>query len=164
MGLMGFRRTNIHILLAEREHRYKTLQKTDSLTYLHGEEEHDPVYVYNTRPQRRRVYDKLFDLLGLADDDRAPLQSIVLNERLVYVNTTYSILLELRKARKIDFAFDWDDYRNSCDDLPAFREGYKYIALFYLFGVRMPFSMLSKIFGAEAPPAHGAGEDLSAAE
>jgi tetratricopeptide (TPR) repeat protein len=140
--------SRIHILLAERAHRYKTLQGTGCLTYLHGEEGLDPIIVRNTRRQRQKVYGKLFDLLGVPDVDAAQLQGIIINERLVYVNATYSILLELKRKRKIVFDFDWDDYRKSTDDLPAFTEGYKYIALFYLFGVRTPFSVLSKVFGA----------------
>ncbi|HEV2799023.1 MAG TPA: tetratricopeptide repeat protein [Pyrinomonadaceae bacterium] len=139
----------IHILLAERRHRYHALQRTGSLTYLHGEEEQKPLDVRNPPRQRQRVYDKLFKLLGLSAEDTASLRDIVLNERLVYVNATYSILLELKRKQKIDFHFDWDDYRKSTSDLPAFNAGYKYIALFYLFGVRTPFAVLSKIYGAD---------------
>ncbi|MFL6216133.1 MAG: tetratricopeptide repeat protein [Blastocatellia bacterium] len=138
----------IHVLLAEREHRYKALRGTDTLTCLHGEEEREPITVRNTRQQRQRVYDKLFRLLEVEGEDRETLNQIVLNERLVYVNATYSILLELKKKRKINFDFDWDDYRKSCEPVPAFSGGYKYIALFYLFGVRMPFTALSRIVKA----------------
>ena len=139
----------IHILLAERAHRYHALRRTGCLTYLHGEEELKPIFVRNTRDQRQKVYSRLFDLLEISEVDREGLRDIILNERLVYVNATYSMLLELKRKRKIDFDFDWDDYRKSTFDLPAFSEGYKYIALFYLFGVRTPFTVLSKIFGAD---------------
>ncbi len=141
--------TGIHILLAERAHRYQALRRIGCLTYLHGEEELRPIFVQNTRNHRQRVYSKLFELLELSEADIASLRDIVLNERLVYVNATYLMLLELRRKRKIDFDFDWDDYRKSTSDLSAFSEGYKYIALFYLFGVRTPFAVLSKIFGAD---------------
>ena len=139
----------IHILLAERAHRYHALRRIGCLTYLHGEEERNPIFVRNTRNHRERVYSKLFELLEISEADIAPLRDIVLNERLVYVNATYSLLLELKRKRKIVFDFDWDDYRKSTSDLPAFSKGYKYIALFYLFGVRTPFTVLSKIFGAD---------------
>ena len=140
----------IHILLAERDHRYKTLKRTGALTYLHGEEEeHIPVHVHNPSDQRHKVYRRLFDLLGISETDRAPLMEIALNERIVYVNATYRILLELKRKRIIDFDFDWDDYRKTTADLPAFTKCYKYIALFYLFGVKTPFTVLSKIFGAD---------------
>lgn len=142
---------DVCVLLAERTHRYQALRRTGCLTYLHGEEESSPVYVRNSRRQRQRVYDRLFGLLGVAEADAEPLREIVLNERLVYVNATYTALLELKRRRKIDFDFDWDDYGKSTSDLPAFREGYKYIALLYLFGVRTPFTVLSKIFGADEP-------------
>ena len=139
----------IHILLAERAHRYYALKRTGCLIYLHGEEEHQPVNVHNTSDQREKVYRKLFDLLNISEIDRAPLMKIALNEQIVYVNATYSILLELKRKEIIDFNFDWDDYRELTADLPAFHESYKYIALFYLFGVRTPFTVLSKIFGAD---------------
>lgn len=139
----------LHILLAERAHRYHALRRMGCLTYLHGEEEVSPIFVRNTRHQRQRVYSNLFELFEISEADRASLRDIVLNERLVYVNATYSMLLELKRNRKIHFDFDWDDYRQSTSSLPAFSEGYKYIALFYLFGVRTPFTVLSKIFGAD---------------
>ncbi len=141
---------NLRIILAERAHRYYTLKRTGVLTYLHGEEEVEPVRVRNPRGQREEVYNKLFDLLDVSATDRQPLLDIARNEQLVYVNATYSILLELKKQRKIDFDFDWDDYRRVTLDLPAFREGYKYIALFYLFGVRTPFKTFSRVCGADA--------------
>src|SRR5258706_3246059 len=140
---------SVQIILSERAHRYYALRRTGVLTYLHGEEENEPVQVRNPRSQREDVYHKLFDLLGVSDSDRQPLLEIVRNERLVYVNATYSILLELRKKRKIDFDFDWDDYRKTTSNIPPFSEGYKYIALFYLFGVRTPFSTFSRICGAD---------------
>jgi tetratricopeptide (TPR) repeat protein len=140
--------SNVHVILAERAHRYKTLRRTGTLTYLHGEEDHEPIYVRNPQSQREDVYNRLFDLLEVSNQDRIPLLDIVRNENLVYVNATYSILLELKKKRLIDFDFDWDDYRKSTLDLPSFAEGYKYIALFYLFGVRTPFSTFSRICGA----------------
>ncbi len=139
----------INILIAERGHRYHAMQKNGCMTYLHGEEEHDPIIVRNSRKQRQQVYNKLFELLGIADDDTTTLREIGLNERLAYVNATYTILLELKKKRKIDFDFDWDDYRKLTIDIPSFQGGYKYIALFYLFGVKMPFSLLSKILHAD---------------
>jgi tetratricopeptide (TPR) repeat protein len=140
---------NVQIILSERAHRYYSLRRTGVLTYLHGEEEKEPVKVRNPRNQRENVYNKLFDLLGVSEADREPLREIVRNESLVYVNATYSILLELKKKRQIDFDFDWDDYRKATSDIPAFSEGYKYIALFYLFGARTPFSTFSRICGAD---------------
>ncbi|HEX7335500.1 MAG TPA: tetratricopeptide repeat protein [Pyrinomonadaceae bacterium] len=139
---------NVHIVLAERGHRYRALKKSGVLTYLHGEEEAEPIRVRNPQTQREHVYQRLFDLLGIDDADRQSLLATVRDERLVYVNATYQILLELKKKRKIIFDFDWDDYRKACADLPAFREGYKYIALFYLFGVRTPCDTFSRICGA----------------
>jgi tetratricopeptide (TPR) repeat protein len=141
--------SEIHILLAERAHRYRALERTGSLIHLHGEEQHNRVNVQNDHDQREKVYRKLFDLLKISEVDRAPLMEIALNKRIVYVNATYSILLELKRNQIIDFDFDWDDYVTMTTDLPAFRESYKYIALFYLFGVRTPFTVLSKIFGAD---------------
>ena len=140
---------NVQIILAERAHRYHTLRRTGVLTYLHGEDEIEPVRVWNSRRQREAVYNKLFDLLEVDDSDREPLLEIARNERLVYVNATYSILLELRKKQKIDFDFDWDDYRKGTTEIAAFREGYKYIALFYLFGVRTPFRTFNRVCGAD---------------
>lgn len=140
---------NVQIVLAERAYRYYTLERTGVLTYLHGEDEIEPVRVRNARGQREEVYNKLFDLLNIDHADRGPLLDVVRNEQLVYVNATYSILLELKKKRRIDFDFDWDDYRKATTDLSAFREGYKYIALFYLFGVRTPFQTFSRICGAD---------------
>lgn len=139
---------NVHIILAERGHRYRALQKSGVLTYLHGEEEAKPIRVRNPRSQREHVYERFFDLLAIDDADRQSLLETVRDERLVYVNATYQILLELKKRRKIIFEFDWDDYRKATADLPAFREGYKYIALFYLFGVRTPFETFNRICGA----------------
>ena len=140
---------NVRIILSERAHRYRALLRTGVLTYLHGEEENEPVNVRNPRNQRERVYDKLFDLLGVSEVDREPLREIVRNENLVYVNATYSILLELKKQEKIVFDFDWDDYRKIASGISAFSEGYKYIALFYLFGARTPFGTFSRICGAD---------------
>jgi tetratricopeptide (TPR) repeat protein len=140
---------DIQVILSEREHRYDALRRTGVLTHLHGEEENKPVRVRNPRSQREDVYNKLFDLLDLSEADREPLREIVRNESLVYVNATYSILVELKKQRKIDFDFDWDDYRKTASATPAFIEGYKYIALFYLFGVRTPFSTFSRLCGSD---------------
>ena len=139
---------NVHVIIAERGHRYNALKRTGVLTYLHGEEESDPIRVRNSQSQREEVYNKLFDLLGVRDADLERLMQIVRDERLVYVNATYSILLELKRQRKIDFDFDWDDYRKATIDLSVFSEGYKYIALFYLFGVRTPFKTFSRVCGA----------------
>ena len=139
---------NVHIIMAERGHRYNALKRTGVLTYLHGEEENDPIRVRNSKSQREEVYNKLFDLLGVRDADLDRLMQIVRDERLVYVNATYSILLELKRQRRIDFDFDWDDYRKTATDLAVFSEGYKYIALFYLFGVKTPFKTFSRICGA----------------
>ncbi len=141
---------NVHVILAERAHRYYALQRTGVLTYLHGQEENEPVRVRNSRRHREEVYNKLFDLLGVHDADLERLMTIVRNERLVYVNATYSILLELRKQRKINFDFDWDDYRKTVEDLMSFTEGYRYIALFYLFGVRTYFETFSRVCGADS--------------
>jgi Flp pilus assembly protein TadD len=140
---------SVQVILSERGHRYDALRRTGVLTYLQGEEENEPIKVRNQRSQREDVYSKLFDLLGVSKGDREPLREIVRNESLVYVNATYSILLELKKQRKIDFDFDWDDYRKTASNIPAFSEGYKYIALFYLFGVRTPFSTFSRICGGD---------------
>jgi tetratricopeptide (TPR) repeat protein len=141
--------SNVHIVFAERAHRYHALRRMGCLTYLHGEEDLQSIVVRNPRRQRQEVYNKLFDLLDVSTADRESLREFVLNEHLVYVYATYSILLELKRKRKIDFDFDWDDYRKTAADVPAFREGYKYIALFYLFGVRTPFSGFSRICGAD---------------
>ena len=140
---------NVHIIFAERAHRYYALQRTGVLTYLHGEDESEPVRVRNSRRQREDVYNKFFDLLGISGADLGPLLEIVRDERLVYVNATYSILLELKRQNRIHFDFDWDDYRKTTVDLSAFTEGYKYIALFYLFGVRTPFKTFSRVCGAD---------------
>jgi len=139
---------NVHVILAERGHRYYALQRTGVLTYLHGEDENELVRVRNSRIQREEVYNKLFELLEVRDADLERLMQIVRDEHLVYVNATYSILLELKKQRKIDFDFDWDDYRKTAGDLSVFSEGYKYIALFYLFGVKTPFKTFGRICGA----------------
>ncbi len=115
--------SRIHILIAEREHRYHEPCRTAGcLTYLHGEEEADPIIVSEILDSRgKRLYGKLFDLLEVPDSDRAALRGIVLNEWLVYVNATYSILLDLKKKRRIDFDFDWDDYRKSSRRSSGFR-------------------------------------------
>ncbi|MFV9645776.1 MAG: hypothetical protein ACNYWU_08150 [Desulfobacterales bacterium] len=139
----------VHILLVERVHRYHAIKNLGGLSYLHGEEEHEPIIVRNSHQQRKDVYDRLFKLLGISDADVKSLREIGLNEKIVYVNATYTILLDLKKKRKIDFDFDWDDYAKLTKDLPAFRDGYKYIAIFYLFGVKALFSVLSKICGAD---------------
>ncbi len=139
----------INILFAERDHRYRTLKRTETLTYLQGEEENTPVNVHNPADQRRKVYHRLFDLLEISEADRTPLLNIALNEKIVYVNAIYSILLELRRRHKIIFDFDWDDYFEMTVDLPAFTDCYKYIALFYLFGVKTPFTILSKMLSAD---------------
>ncbi len=141
--------SSVHVILAERVHRYKGLRRIGILTYLHGEEEREPIYVRNPRSQREDVYERLFTLLAVPEEYKVVLLNIVRNEDLVYVNATYRILLELKKKELIDFDFDWDDYRKSTSDLPAFREAYKYIALFYLFGVRTPFQTFSRICGAD---------------
>ena len=79
------------IILAERAHRYYALQRTGVLTYLHGEEEVEPVRVRNAQGHREAVYNKLFDLLDISSIDRQPLLDIVRNERLVYVNATFHL-------------------------------------------------------------------------
>jgi hypothetical protein len=53
----------IHVLLSERAHRYRALQKAGCLTYLHGEEESNPVYVRDSDQRRQKVYDNLFKIL-----------------------------------------------------------------------------------------------------
>ncbi|EAT59669.1 tetratricopeptide repeat protein [Chlorobium ferrooxidans] len=142
---------NIRVLLAERGHRYHSMKQSGCLTFIHGEEEREPVVVRNSRNQRRLVYSRLFKLLGLSENLISELGEIVLNESIVYVNATYRILLELKKKRLIDYDFDWDDYRKSTHDLPAFRDGYRYIALFYLMGVKSPFEVFARVSGADEP-------------
>jgi Flp pilus assembly protein TadD len=142
--------SNVQIILSERVHRYYTLRSMGVLTYLPGEEEQaKPVFVRNPSRQREDVYNRLFELLDVSGEDKDSLWDIVRNEKLVYVNATYSILLELKKKRRIAFHFDWDDYRYTAREIPAYSEGYKYIALFYLFGVRTPFSTFSRLCGSD---------------
>ena len=142
---------NVRVLLAERGHRYHSMKKSGCLTFIHGEEEREPVVVINSRHQLRLVYSRLFQLLGLSENIISEIGEIVLNENIVYVNATYRILLELKKRRLIDYDFDWDDYRKSTHDMPAFQDGYRYIALFYLMGVKSPFEVLARLSGADEP-------------
>jgi predicted Zn-dependent protease len=140
---------NVHVILAERGHRYYALKRSGVLTYLHGEDENEPIRVWNSRRQREEVYNKLFDLLEVRDADLERLMQIIRDEQIVYVNATYSILLELKKQRKIEFDFDWDDYRKTVANLSMFSEGYKYISFFYLFGVKTPFKTFSRVCSAD---------------
>ncbi|HEY3278293.1 MAG TPA: tetratricopeptide repeat protein, partial [Syntrophorhabdaceae bacterium] len=139
----------IHVLLSERGHRFQAMKKSGTVTFIHGEEESALVVVKNPHSQRQLVYNRLFDLLGIEANTARDLSQIILNERIVYVNATYTVLLELKKKRKIDFAFDWDDFQKLTDDLPSFRDSYKYIALFYLMGVRAHFDVLARVCGAD---------------
>ena len=140
---------NVRVLLAERGHRYHSMKQSGCLTFIHGEEEREPVVVRNSPYQRKLVYNRLFELFGISEDIASEIRQIVQNESIVYVNATYRILLELKKRRQIDYDFDWDDYRNLTLDLPAFQDGYRYIALFYLMGVKSPFEVLARISGAD---------------
>jgi tetratricopeptide (TPR) repeat protein len=139
----------IKILLTERGHRYQSMRQSGGLTFIHGEEERNPIVVRNSRSQRQLVYNRLFDLLGLSENITNDLLEIALNDKIVYVNATYNILLELRKKRQIDFDFDWDDYRRIAESIPVFLYSYRYIALFYLMGVKAPFDVLARICGAD---------------
>jgi len=94
----------IHVVLSERGHRYRAMKHSGGMTFIHGEEESSVLVVRNPRHQRQLVYDRLFALLGLPDDFAREFREIINNERIVYVNATYTILLELKRKRKIDFA------------------------------------------------------------
>ena len=139
----------IKILLTERGHRYQSMRQSGGLTFIHGEEEKKPIVVRNPRRQRQLVYKRLFDLLGLSGSISKDLLEIGLNDKIVYVNATYNILLELKKKQQIDFDFDWDDYRRIAKASPVFLDSYRYIALFYLMGTKAPFEVLARICGAD---------------
>lgn len=140
---------NIHVLVAERAHRYLAMKRSGCMTFIHGEKIQSPIKIRNSRHQRRKVYDQLFELLNLPENVANEVREMGLNEDIVYVNATYNILLELKKRRQIDFDFDWDDYRKLTIDLPAFQGTYRYIALFYLMGVKVPFEVIARIGGAD---------------
>ena len=65
---------------------------------------------------------------------------------LAYVNSTYRILFELNKRSYIHYVFDWNEYENIVlKNCPSFINGYRYIALFYLFGLDIPLSLIEKL-------------------
>ncbi|UDM62541.1 tetratricopeptide repeat protein [Pseudoalteromonas piscicida] len=141
--------SQVNIVLAERGHRFNSLKQDDTLVHFHGEEELEPIVVRNSYQQRKNVYQKLFSLLALDSEVSNELIPKGLNSNLGYVNATYSILLELKKRRKIDYAFDWSDFDKLTRDIPAYKGAYKYIALFYLYGVKLPVPLLEKVCGAD---------------
>ena len=71
---------NVHIILAERGHRFRSLKRSGVLTFLHGEEETEPLRVHNAQSQREHVYKRFFDLLGIDDNDRQSLLATVRDE------------------------------------------------------------------------------------
>lgn len=68
-------------------------------------------------------------------------------------------MYELHDKRYIDYTFDWVEFERLAEKrFPSLKESYKYIALFYLFGIKTPFSLLERILA----PTKGEAEALLA--
>ena len=139
------------IVFVERGIRLEQI-KTDHLQYLvYGQDKTEPIKIYNDEEIRTKVYQKFYELLGNKSDDVwRIIESYGINTNLAFVNATYRILYALNQHRYIDYTFDWVEFEKMAENrFPSLKDAYKYIALFYLFGIKTPFSILAKIF---SPP------------
>ena len=58
--------------------------------------------------------------------------------------------MALNEHRYIDYTFDWIEFEKMAKKrFPSLKDAYKYVALFYLFGIKTPFTILARIF---SPP------------
>ena len=136
------------IVFVERGIRLEQI-KTDYRQYLvYGQDKTDPIKIYNDREIRTKVYKKFYELLGTENEKVwRIIESYGINTSLAFVNATYRILYALNQNRYIDYIFDWVEFEKMAENrFPSLKDAYKYIALFYLFGIKTPFSLLSRIF------------------
>ena len=148
------------IVFVERGIRLEQI-KTDHLQYLvYGQDKTEPIKIYNDREIKTKVYKKFYELLGIKKDEVwRIIESYGINTHLAFVNATYRILYALNQNRYIDYTFDWVEFEKMAENhFPSLKDAYKYIALYYLFGIKTPFSLLSRIF---SPPDSEANALLS---
>jgi tetratricopeptide (TPR) repeat protein len=139
---------DIAIILTERDIRLKLMQKENVQYCIRGQEMIEPLKLVNQEPQRKIVYQQFYKLLGTESREIwGIIEKYGVLTNLAYVNSTYRILFELNKHNYIRYVFDWNEYENIVREknCPSFLNGYRYIALFYLFGQDIPLSLIDKL-------------------
>ena len=140
------------LVLAERKNRYDYLKYNDkSAIYLnHQIENENFILLTISKDIKREVYKRFYSLLGKKDTKIEEIINTTIDQKgLAFVNATYKILYELSKEDKefISYKFDWIEYEDIAkDNFNSLRDSYKYIALFYYFRIKMPFSFLENIY------------------
>ncbi|MCP4580250.1 MAG: hypothetical protein GY839_01435, partial [candidate division Zixibacteria bacterium] len=138
---------NFTLILTERINRFEFIKKENVQYNINPQDFIEPLKIINSRSYRNKIYNKLYKLLGRDDSNiRLIIDEFIGKIELGLVETTYKILYKLRKKRYIDYIFDWIEYRSIAEDhFPSLVDAYKYIAIFYLFGIKLPFSILEKL-------------------
>jgi len=138
------------IVLAERKNRYEYLLNTNKDALYITNHPHLENFTVMEVPNeiKRLVYEKFYELLGEKNQKIEEIINTTINEKdLAFVNATYKILYELSKTRFITYKFDWLEYKDIAEgNFPSLKDSYKYIAFFYYFRIRVPFSIFEKLF------------------
>jgi len=141
------------LIFTERTIRLELL-KQDNVQYLIDNQEIiEPLKIYNSKEQRKSVYKKLYELIGGNNKDIWQIiEDVGINTDIAYVNATYEILYELSQKKYINYVFDWIEFENiAAKRFKSLKNAYRYIALFYLFGINTPLTMLEKLFDSQKP-------------
>jgi hypothetical protein len=141
------------IILAERKNRYDFIEKTNKNALYIPNQTNLNNFSLLTVPfsVKRLVYKKFYTLLGEENQKIENIIDAAIEEKdLSFVNVTYKILYELSKIKHINYKFDWLEYGDIAkDNFPSLKKSYKYIAFFYYFRIRIPFSFFEKLYQDE---------------
>ena len=136
------------IVLAERKNRYYALKNNKDNTLL-PLDNFEPISIPSKIKQL--VYEKFSKLLGEKNHKIEEIINRTINDKnLAYVNATYKILYELSKTDFIPYKFDWVEYYEIANQrFKSLKNSYKYIAFFYYFRIKVPFSLFERLYTGE---------------
>jgi len=141
------------IILAERKNRYYFLKEHNKNAIYIPNQSYMKNYILLTIPIeiKKEVYKRFYRLLGEKKETIETLINTTINQKgLAYVNATYKILYELLQKRHIHYKFDWLEYKDIAKKhFPSLVNSYKYIALFYYFRIKIPFSFFENLYSKE---------------
>ncbi|MCJ8325620.1 MAG: hypothetical protein MJK08_00840, partial [Campylobacterales bacterium] len=141
------------IILAERKNRYNYLKNTNkNAIYITNQINLDNFLVLTISNEiKKLVYERFYKLLGEKNKKIEEIIDTTIKEKnLAFVNATYKIFYELSQIKFINYKFDWLEYKDIAkENFPSLKDSYKYIAFFYYFRIKVPFSLFEKLYPHE---------------
>jgi len=143
------------VILAERQNRYHYLKENNKNAIYIQDQSYLQNSTFLTIPIeiKKEVYRRFYALLGEKNSAVETLIETTINQKgLAYVNATYKIFYELLKEgnKHIRYKFDWLEYKDIAQEyFPSLVDSYKYIALFYYFRIKIPFSFFENLYSKE---------------